>query len=138
MQEWHGRRAKTKTMLHQEPQKDGYSERDAGRAMQQWHMGARPETAATKQEGIHHDLHENHWAGDCKANSWIFCCIMKNQELDIVEELAPSKTEEPTHSFGVRRVGNVGARPLRVVLPRRLGKRRKTQDDGDTPDLLVP
>jgi hypothetical protein len=53
--------------------------------MQQWHKGPRPDTAATKQEGIHQDVQENHWAGDRGEDSQIFCRVTKDQGLDIVD-----------------------------------------------------
>jgi hypothetical protein len=56
-----------------------------------------------KQEGIHQDLQENHGAGDREMNNQILCQVAKDQELDVKEGSAPSKTKvEPTHSFGIK------------------------------------
>jgi hypothetical protein len=38
----------------------------------------RPETAVTKQDGIHQDLHEYHRAKDRETNSRIFCRVTKD------------------------------------------------------------
>jgi hypothetical protein len=41
----------------------------------QWNKEPRLKTAATswKRQDIQQDLQENHRAGDCEANRWIFC-----------------------------------------------------------------
>jgi hypothetical protein len=51
-----------------------------GPRTQQWHKELRPETAATKQEGIHQDLQENHWTGDHKVNCQIYYRVAKNKK----------------------------------------------------------
>jgi hypothetical protein len=86
---------------------DIQEEVSAETGMQKWDK--KPETAATKQEGIHQALHENHWTGDFEANCQIFCWVAATQELDVVKGSAPSEMEEEsTHGFGIR-ARNVGA-----------------------------
>jgi hypothetical protein len=78
--------------------------------MQKWDKKPSPEIAATKQEGIHQDLHENHWTGDCEANCQIVCWVADSQELNVVKGSAPSEMEEEsTHAFGIRGTRNMGA-----------------------------
>jgi hypothetical protein len=88
-----------------------------------------------KQEGIHQDIQDNHWAGDREANSQIFCWIMKNYELDTVEGLAPSEMEKgPTRSFSVRGAGNVGAPATLDSFAPTICKEKR--DDGCAPGLI--
>jgi hypothetical protein len=47
--------------------------------------------------------------GDHEANCQIFCWVVKDQGLKVVEGLAPSEMKEPTCSVGIRGAGNVGA-----------------------------
>jgi hypothetical protein len=54
---------------------DVWKEASAEPGTQQWDKEPRPETAATKQEGIHQDLQENHWTGDHEANCQIYCRV---------------------------------------------------------------
>jgi hypothetical protein len=69
----------------------------------------RPETAAMKQEGIQQEPHEDPWAGVREVSRWHVQQVTKDQELDIVQRSAPSKTEEePTSRGGVRGARNVG------------------------------
>jgi hypothetical protein len=77
-------------------------EASAKTGMQTWDKEQTPETAATKQKGIHQDLQENHWTTDCKVNYQIYCWVAKDQGLDIVEGSAPSETEKPTSNISVR------------------------------------
>jgi hypothetical protein len=55
--------------------------------MQKWNKELWPETAAAsrKQMGIQQDHNDNFQIGDHETNSWIFCHVMKNLGLDIVE-----------------------------------------------------
>jgi hypothetical protein len=59
--------------------------------------------------------------------------VAESEELDIVDELAPSETEEePTRNFSIRGAGNVGApATLESFSLHRL--ERKTHEDGNTP-----
>jgi hypothetical protein len=72
-----------------------------------WDKEQTPETADTKQEGIHQDLQENHWTGDCEANCQMYCWVAKNQDLDIMDGSAPSEVEKRLHTRV--RGGNVRA-----------------------------
>jgi hypothetical protein len=50
---------------------------------------------------------EDHWTGDCEVNCQIYCSVTKNDGLDIVEVLTPSKMEKET--TGRAGAGNVEA-----------------------------
>jgi hypothetical protein len=78
-----------------------------GPGIQQWHRGLRPETAATKQDGIQQALQGDPRAGDCEMSSRDFQRIQESEGLNIVEGSTPSKTVNET----ANRVeaGNVGA-----------------------------
>jgi hypothetical protein len=72
---------------------------------QHWNKGSRHRTvdASSEREDSRLNLWEDVETGDRKANSQIFCQVMKNQELDIVEGSAPSKMEkEIVHRVGAR------------------------------------
>jgi hypothetical protein len=81
-------------------------------------------------------LREDPRAGDRETNNWDLQQVVENEELDIVERLAPSEMEEVIAAFSVRRVTNVGA-PSTIgnFAPTSWKKRRNTWDDGDTPGL---
>jgi hypothetical protein len=84
-------------------------------------MVPRLETALTKEEGFHPDLQENYRTGDHEVNCQIFCWAAKDQRLDIVEGLTPSKMDkEIVH--GVR-AGNVGAPSTQDILSPLLQKK---------------
>jgi hypothetical protein len=51
-------------------------------------------TISEKREDIRQNLRETHVAGDRETSSRIFCRVTKNEELDIVEGLAPTETEK--------------------------------------------
>jgi hypothetical protein len=77
----------------QEPLKDG---RARNATMEQ--STEAQETAATSEEGedIWHDLQEGRRPGGCKASSRDFHRVAEREWLDIVEDSAPSETEEET------------------------------------------
>jgi hypothetical protein len=80
--------------------------------MQEWHKESRPERAATSRnhEDIQRNLREDFQTGDHEESNRIFCRVTKDQGPVTVEESASSEMEEePTHSYSVRRAGNVGA-----------------------------
>jgi hypothetical protein len=58
-----------------------------------WNKGLRLKEATTSEEGedIQQDHRENHWAGDCEANSWVLCQDLKNECRNIVEEPVTAK-----------------------------------------------
>jgi hypothetical protein len=87
-------RDKAKTMLHRELQKDKHSGGGISwNRKQKWDKEQRPETAATKQEGIQRDPQGDPRTGVHEAGSWDVQQVTKNQELDTVEGSAPSETK---------------------------------------------
>jgi hypothetical protein len=96
---------------------------EEGPRMQKWHMERRPEIAATHQnrnkgprhktvtasqdqEDIRWDRREDLQTGEREANTWIFCVITENEELNVVERSAPSETKnEIVHGVRARCVG---------------------------------
>jgi hypothetical protein len=91
----------------------------------------RPETAAVKQEGIQQVFQRDPRAGDHEMSSWYFLLVAESEGLDTVEGSAPSETEKETAHGVVAR--NVEALATSGSFAPSIGKRRKTQDDGDTP-----
>lgn len=79
---------------------DVRKEASAETGTQQMHKEPRPETAATKQGGIHQDHQELHWAGNRKVNCQMCSWFVDIQGLDLVVGLAPSKTQEERSSGG--------------------------------------
>jgi hypothetical protein len=63
--------------------------------MQQWHKRTKYKTAVTSRKQDQ-DLQADHKAGDCNANSQVFCKTAENECHDNVEGLAPSQTKEET------------------------------------------
>jgi hypothetical protein len=53
------------------------------------------------------DLLENHRAGDCEANSRVFCQDSKNKSQDIVEASATPEMQKETTNNNARAI-NVG------------------------------
>jgi hypothetical protein len=101
---------------------------------QKWDKTPRPETAATKQEGIHQDLQENYWTGDRETNCHIYCWVADNQGLDLVEGSIPSEIEEPPCSFSIRGARKVGTLTTWDSFGPTVGK-EKLLDDGEAPVL---
>jgi hypothetical protein len=74
-----------------------------GPGMQKLDKEQRLETAAMKHMEIHQDLQGGTRTGVHEVNSRILCRVVTDQELDIVEMSAPSKTEdEPASTVSVR------------------------------------
>jgi hypothetical protein len=90
---------------------DVWDETSGESGRQHWNKDPRLKEVTVSEEwkDIWEDFRENHHTGDCKVNSRIIYQTSKNEVLDIMEGSAPSKMEEPTCSFSVRRAGNVGA-----------------------------
>jgi hypothetical protein len=102
---------------------NGREEPLEGPGMQQWHKGQRPETAATRQEGIQQGLQGDPTVGDRETSSRVFQRVAEIEGLDIAEGSAPFETEKATAQEA--RAGNVGApaTPGSFAPPPRLKKK---------------
>jgi hypothetical protein len=82
-----------------------WEERWGETGKQQWNKDPRLKEAATSEEreDIGQDLLENHLAGDCEGNSWIFHLDSENEYQDIMDGPASSELEKETaHRLRVR------------------------------------
>jgi hypothetical protein len=87
-------------------------------------------TISEEREDIWENLRENHHTGNPEVNSWVFCWVVENQELNIVEGSAPSEMEKEIAHRGVG-AANVEALATVGSFTPTIGK-EKEEEDGDT------